>query len=83
MVEIYVVLIRVGVRMLGFLVEVAVRLAEANALVANVVVDLNDKCFHIFFQLEVAVRLAEANVVVEIYVILIRICVEKCSYGST
>ena len=63
--------------------EVAVRLAEANALVANVVVDLNDKCFHIFFQLEVAVRLAEANVVVEIYVILIRICVEKCSYGST
>ena len=39
MVEIYVVLIRVGVRMLGFLVEVAVRLAEANALVANVVVD--------------------------------------------
>ena len=61
----------------------AVRLAEANALVANVVVDLNDKCFHIFFQLEVAVRLAEANVVVEIYVILIRICVEKCSYGST
>ena len=50
MVEIYVVLIRVGVRMLGFLVEVAVRLAEANALVANVVV--------------------------EIYVILIRICVD-------
>jgi hypothetical protein len=63
--------------------EVAVKLAEANALVANVVVEI----YVILIRrgVEVAVKLAEANalvanVVVEIYVILFRSCVLKERY---